>query len=219
MKKLQLITAIIFLSASAQAQNLPACDSLIINCCTFTANPPAFTIQVSNYSSVLFDYPGFVLFDSNMDTIAKETVTYFGISVGPQPHTLNIVAPLVLPFTGFLNLYTWFYDSLACSFPFTIPDTITGINNAVRNRRIKIFPNPASGKAIIEAAGFSEGQQYSLEIFNVLGKTVYHKSNEHFPLQLLLDKINPDIYFIRISCPESNMQATQKLIVQGKEKF
>lgn len=154
-----------------------------------------------------------------MDTIAKETVTYFGISAGPQPHTLIIVAPLVLPFTGFLNLYTWFYDSLACSFPFTIPDSITGISNAQRNGGIKIFPNPAPGKVMIEAAGFSEGQECSLDIFNVLGKTVYHKSNEHFPLQLLLDKINPGIYFIRISCPEFNMLTTQKLIVQGKEKF
>jgi hypothetical protein len=219
MKKLLLIAVIALLSSSTQSQNLPACDSLIINCCTFTTNPPAFTIQVSNYSSVLFDYPGFILFDSNLDTIAKETVTYFGISVGPQPHTLNIVAPLVLPFSGFLNLYTGFYDSLACSFPFTIPDTITGINNTERNGGIKIFPNPAYGKVMIEAAGFSEGQQYSLDIFNVLGQTVYNKSNEHLPLQLLLDKINPGIYFIRINCPEANMMSTQKLIVEGKEKF
>lgn len=214
MKKLKLITAIILLSASVQAQNLPACDSLIINCCTFTSNPGTFTIQVSNYSSVLFDYPGFILFDSNMDTIAIETVNYFGISIGPQPHTLNIVVPLILPFSGFLNLYTGFYDSLACSFPFTIPDTITGINNSQINSEIKILPNPASGKVFITAPGFSAGHQLSLDIFNPMGRVVYHEGIVKFPLQLALDKINAGIYFTRITCPELNIDIKQKLILQ-----
>jgi hypothetical protein len=76
----------------ANAQNLPACDSLVITCCAFDSlGANTVTIFVSNPSSVLFDYPGFVLLDASMDTIAKETVNYFGIGTNPQPHTMNII--------------------------------------------------------------------------------------------------------------------------------
>lgn len=39
-------------------------------------------LTVANGSSDLFDYPGFVLLDSEGDTLAKETVYYFGMAKG-----------------------------------------------------------------------------------------------------------------------------------------
>jgi len=78
-----------------------------------------------------------------MDTIAIETVNYFGIGSGPQTHTMNLVAPLNLPFTGFLNLYTSFYDSIACSFPIAIPDTTTGLALDFQDKGyLNLHPNP-----------------------------------------------------------------------------
>ncbi|HNA33003.1 MAG TPA: hypothetical protein PL106_07760, partial [Flavobacteriales bacterium] len=41
-------------------------------------------LTVANASTDLFDYPGFVLLDEEGDTIASETVSYFGIGSGPQ---------------------------------------------------------------------------------------------------------------------------------------
>jgi len=150
MKKQILISGFIFLSAFVNAQNLPACDSLVINCCAIdSVGPNTITLYASNYSSVLFDYPGFVLFDVAMDTIAKETVNYFGISQGPQAHTLDIVAPLNLPFNGYLNLYTLFYDSFACSFPFTISDTASGIHLIEGKQDVKVYPNPSVNEVTI----------------------------------------------------------------------
>src|SRR6187549_2614975 len=111
MKSLYLPVFFIFLSSTCFIQNFPACVSLVINCFTYnTFGPNTISLTVSNNSSVLFDYPGFVLLDSNMDTIAIETVNYFGISTGPQTHTMNIVAPFTLPLSGYLNLYILFYD-------------------------------------------------------------------------------------------------------------
>jgi hypothetical protein len=143
------------------AQNFPACDSLDISCCEYNVfGPNTITITVTNNSSVLFDYPSFVLFDANMDTIAMETVTYFGIGTNPQPHTMTIVAPLNLPMTGFLNLYTLFFDTLACSFPFTVPDTMTGINPiSQQGIGILVQPNPArDGIAEINMHGLRPGE-------------------------------------------------------------
>src|SRR5687767_11811323 len=128
MKNLLILFTLALMTGSLKSQNLPACDSLTIDCCIYT--PPGsdtLMLTASNSASIIFDYPSFVLFNLNMDTIAIETVSYFGIGTGPQNHYMTLIAPLVLPFSGYINLYTSFNNSLACSFPITIPDTTTGI--------------------------------------------------------------------------------------------
>ena len=132
----------LLIANNAYSQNIPACDTLIINCCQVNGGGPnTLLLTAANSSSVLFDYPGFALLDQNGDTIAIETTNYFGIGTFPQPHVMNIVAPLVLPFTGTLQLYMLFFDTLACEFPITIPDTVTGITH-VPQTHYNIFPNP-----------------------------------------------------------------------------
>ncbi|HYV90334.1 MAG TPA: hypothetical protein VE978_01060 [Chitinophagales bacterium] len=168
MKKQILLSGFIFLSVFVKAQNIPQCDSLVINCCDFdTAGPNTLTIYVSNPSSVLFDYPGFALLGSNLDTIAKETVNYFGIGTYPQAHTMDIVAPLTLPFAGYLDLYVLFYDTLACRFAFTIADTVTGMPPGLqKSYGIKVFPNPAVAEINIRMDGFLRNiSQWKCSIF------------------------------------------------------
>lgn len=97
------------------------CDSLLIVELQYGAfNDSTVNVTVENYSSTLFDYPGFVLLDDNGDTVAIETVNYFGIGVGPQLHTLVLVPGATLPagnFIGTLELWTGFYTAHACTFP------------------------------------------------------------------------------------------------------
>ncbi len=165
----------LFSSSSALGQNFPACDSLTINCCTFnTGGSNTISLSASNYSSVLFDYPGFILFNSNMDTIAVETVNYFGIGGGPQDHIMNIVAPITLPFAGFLNLYILFNDTLACSFPITIPDTTTGILVvSVAKSAIEIVPNPVGNESFVKInTGILKQGNVVIKIFKAEGQVV-----------------------------------------------
>ncbi|MEZ5197354.1 MAG: hypothetical protein R2764_13435 [Bacteroidales bacterium] len=76
-----------------------------------------------------------------MDTVAKETVNYYGIGAYWQPHTLELNAPITLPFAGYLELHTGFFSSLACSFPITIADTISvGIPEELNHQEISILP-------------------------------------------------------------------------------
>ena len=154
------------------------------------------TIQVSNSSSYLFIYPGFVLFSTAMDTIAKETVTYFGIGSAAQPHTLNILLPLVLPFTGYLNLYTNFYSSFACSFPFTISDTVSSaVSHAANIQRISVFPNPAA--AVLKIRSDETGIDRT-EIYDVLGKRILSFTSSVISSQEItidVSELNSGIYF------------------------
>lgn len=86
-------------------QYSPFTDSLII-------------VEVSNESQIeIFSYPGFVLLDDNDDTLAVETVNYFGVT-DQSLHTLSVRNGIHNPssnFTGRLELHTNFYDVLACS--------------------------------------------------------------------------------------------------------
>lgn len=213
MKKQLLFSAFIFLSFLAKAQNLPQCDSLVINCCAFdSVAVSTITLYASNPSSVLFDYPGFVLFNTTMDTIAKETVVYFGIGTGPQPHTLEIISPLVLPFTGYLNLYTLFYDTLACSFAFTIEDTANGIQEVEGTHDLTVYPNPAVNEVTIELAGFTGGGTLSLSILDILGKEIRRMPYDHSPFQLALNEMSAGIYFLRITDSKNEFQRLLVLV-------
>ncbi len=66
-----------------------------------------------------------------MDTIAKETVNYYGIGWN-QIHSMNIIKQFDLPFEGILELHTGFYSSQECTFPITIPDTVQTSINSIR---------------------------------------------------------------------------------------
>jgi hypothetical protein len=65
----------------------------------------------------LFDYPNFILFDTNGDTLAKETVNLFGIG-GDSWHVLRVMDDAAVPtttFNGVLELWTEFTTTLACT--------------------------------------------------------------------------------------------------------
>lgn len=97
------------------------CDSLIVNDIRYTSfNDSLLQVDVSNLSSDIFAYPGFVLLDQNNDTLAKEVVDFFGIGQ-TSVHKLVIYPGVSLPstgsVTGTLHLWTGFYQTLACTFP------------------------------------------------------------------------------------------------------
>jgi type IX secretion system substrate protein len=214
MKK-EFFCLLFFIPFFANAQNLPQCDSLIITCCTFdTLGANTLTIYADNPSSELFDYPGFILFDAAMDTIAKETVVYFGIGTGPEPHIMTIVSPLSLPFTGYLNLYTIFYQSLACSFPFTIADTATAITDPILNDEVIVFPNPCFEELHIELAGSSANCEVMLSILDVTGKEIYAPIKEQLPAVLPLNGIKAGLYLLRVANTKNHVIQFQKVVVQ-----
>lgn len=82
----------------------------------------ALVVNVQNNSSTgeLFDYPNFILLDNDGDTLAKETVNFFGISADSW-HVLRVQpgADLSTPVNGILELWTGFTTQLACSWTFS----------------------------------------------------------------------------------------------------
>ena len=112
-----------------------------------------------------------------MDTVAIETVTYFGIGSNPQPHTMSIVAPLNLPLQGFLNLYSLFEDTLACSFPITIPDTISSVETLEESDYEIIVLPLDNGFTLVDVIEFDPGPAV-LNCFDITGREFVRKQLE-----------------------------------------
>jgi hypothetical protein len=107
-----------------------ACDSLILaNVQWSPFSDSLLTVHVFNSTSTLFDYPGFILLDGNGDTLAQEVVNYFGLGF-ENWNSLTVSPEAELPtgtFNGTLELWTGFYEDLACSWelPVTLcPDEL-----------------------------------------------------------------------------------------------
>ena len=98
----------------------PPCDSLeLVSVRWHAFSDTAIVVHVlnTNSASELFDYPNFILFDTNGDTLAKETVFYFGIGEESY-HTMRIMDGATFPantFSATLELWTGFTTSLACT--------------------------------------------------------------------------------------------------------
>ena len=200
----QLLLSLALLPITLFAQNLPACDSLLIECCDFSLTENSMIITTENQSSVLFDYPGFVILDANEDTIAKETVNYFGIGWGPQQHTLSIYNAPDLPFTGTLKLYTWFYESLSCTFDIIIPDTTLNNTSSHNKNDINIYPNPCNDQLWISWDDKTNAP-IQISIIDMNGHLVKEIKNNLSRAQVLnidLTELEAGLYFLNIQTEE-----------------
>ncbi|MBK9148913.1 MAG: hypothetical protein IPM12_13980 [Flavobacteriales bacterium] len=79
----------------------------------------AIVVHVMNTNPVaeLFDYPNFILFDAQGDTLAKEAVYFFGIGEDSW-HVMRVMDGVEVPdspFNGRLELWTGFTTAMACS--------------------------------------------------------------------------------------------------------
>ena len=200
----QLLLSLALLPITLFAQNLPACDSLLIECCDFSLTENSMIITAENQSSVLFDYPGFVILDANEDTIAKETVNYFGIGWGPQQHTLSIYNAPDLPFTGTLKLYTWFYESLSCTFDIIIPDTSLNNTSSHIKNDINIYPNPCNDQLWISWDDKTNAP-IQISIIDMNGHLVKEIKNNLSRAQVLnidITELEAGLYFLNIQTEE-----------------
>ena len=118
----------------------PICSDLDIISVTYAPfSDTVVQVVVENNGSDIFDYPGFILFDQNGDTLAKEVVNTFGIGAS-SVHLLNFHPNANIPtgpFMATLELWTGFYQLLACTWNMTVDlcpaDTCTNVTVTIVN--------------------------------------------------------------------------------------
>jgi len=204
------------ISAFCYSQNPSVCDSVSVNCCSFNSNlQNSISLEVSNSSSNIFSYPGFILFNEELDTIAIETVNYYGIGLYPQSHILEKVAPMNLPFYGSVELHSGFYSNYECTFPIIIEDSIqTGIPNQSLDD-ISVYPNPADDILYIDLKNAFMENTHLVFITDISGKIKFQKSTSSSKFSIRSSEIgNPGMYFVKIYDTNSNVIALEKLIIR-----
>lgn len=164
------------------------CDSLYINCCdvSLIGND---TISLTAHNEAMFeifDYPGFRLIDGTSTIYAEETVNYFGIGFSEQTHYMEVLQTVTLPFTGTLQLWTGFYDSLHCQFPVTINEA--GILEL--SSEMAVYPNPANDRLFIEGTTEQEFSILTLDGKLIAGKELFEGSID-------ISDLNTGCYFLR----------------------
>ena len=198
MKKLLITLFIAFSSISNAQQSSGFCDSIILDSLQFDANIiNHITIQATNLNTNdLVPYPGFILFNNNGDTIAKENVNYFGIGNFPQTHGMEIInSPSSLPMNGYIELYSNFYDSLRCTFQITLNDPLaTLIDGKVVEESLVASPNPSNG--VFTISGIKDQINNTILISDQKGRKVnIHIINGN---QIDLSNQKSGIYFLTI---------------------
>ena len=124
------------------------CDSILITNFDYTPDSlNRISLFAANANMDIISYPGFVVLNHLGDTMAKETVNYFGIGFFPQQHFLEVYQPITNPFAGTIELHSWFYDSLRCVYPFTLDTTLSKMNDILND--MSLYPNPTKDLVFI----------------------------------------------------------------------
>jgi hypothetical protein len=196
-----------------QAQNSPACDSVSITNFRFDTMPGQLALEAANISSNGFGYPGFIFFDSNMDTLAKETVDYFGIWNSPQTHKLVIKNQINSPQTGFLSLYGGFYDTLYCTWPVTLQDTPLAATESLYGE-IEMSPNPSSGQVKLRWTQQGINTPASATVFNLRGQIVAELPRIGLNPVFSVEDWTPGLYLVQIRTADQQQICLKKLLVR-----
>jgi len=106
-------------------------------------------------------------------------------------------------------------DSNGCTNSATIDVVFTGIENLFSDSAISIYPNPSNGILKIELLSDYEGDEISIEIFNMIGQLIF-SSEEKFLSKKMGMEINllhqPEgVYLFKIS--SNSISFNRKIII------
>ncbi len=120
MKKLFIIALLPLVFGQSVFSQNAFCDSVYINSVRFDPFSDSIIVVSLNWQALHFiSYPGFILYDANGDTVAREQVNFFGIGMGDAHHALvayNYPHQHGAQFQGTLQLWSGFYQQLECTY-------------------------------------------------------------------------------------------------------
>jgi hypothetical protein len=123
MNKLLLALLPVFLCAS-RTMAQPPCEGLSIVSVTYAPfTDTVIHVVLNNTGGDFVSYPSFLLLDAENDTLAQESVNFFGVGMGLNTHRVDIRPDVELPpapFPGRLELWTGLGDSIVCAWELSI---------------------------------------------------------------------------------------------------
>jgi hypothetical protein len=157
---------------------------------------PSFSISGKNVicrgQSAVISVAGVNSFQLHTSTVVAQG----SVAVQPSVTTVYTITGIDAV-TGCKSLKTYTLTVAPC----------TGIDAAAAgNDSFVMYPNPSSGKVMIE----SETKNCSIKVFNQLGQLLYHTKSESGSESIDMSQWNNGVYFVEVQT--ANARRTQKLI-------
>ncbi len=198
MKKTIGAVLLLFMINLLNAQQF-SCDSVEIFSVQLSIINPTVEVVVKNSNADIISYPGFILFNTNADTLAMESVNYFGIGTNYQTHDLNLLNSINLPFNGYLELHSWFYDSLKCTFAVSIDTTFAAIVPSFLSS-VNVFPNPTNNLITLGIDGYNG--PINVEVYDLQGRLLEATANT----TISMGKYAKGIYVFKVAYGDRNQE-------------
>jgi len=169
--------------------NSTNCDSII--CLILTEYP---SVPVTNYSATICE--GSVYTDSNFTNLTKDSVYYRTLQNKNNCDSIICLTLTVFPVPPVTQIFDSIHQGDTCNFNgklltqegtyYDTLQTVFGCDSIIRltlkianlgiipitNHELRIFPNPTTGKFIIEIAGFPRNDGADVAIFDIYGKNL-----------------------------------------------
>ena len=88
-------------------------------------------------------------------------------------------------------------------------ENVVGINDMKNNGLLKIFPNPANDKLIVNV---NKNGNSNIVITDILGKKIKHIKTTELQIEINISDLQSGVYFIRLT--QENVNSVQKIVIR-----
>jgi Secretion system C-terminal sorting domain len=156
-------------------------------------------------------------------SMAQSTLYIYDSQDGTNFNLLTTIAPPITLIGGYVHFglspgatrVKFFYDKDTGNVAFddfTVTTSIVGVNEVNLDKKVKIFPTPASTKLNVEFGTVLNNASFSL--INVIGKEVF-TANMQQPSDsytLNVSNINEGIYFLKVKSDDQSL--TRRIVIK-----
>jgi hypothetical protein len=128
--------------------------------------------------------------DSNVNP--AKSMGYVSYSITPK-NSLPDGAPVI----NTAHIYFDFNQPVATNTVLNTIDYIMGID-AIQNNDLKIYPNPANDKIVVEVSYQNPSVNNKLSIFDIHGQLLMQKQIDKLKTEIDISELARGIYFLRI---------------------
>jgi len=218
---------------STHGYSTPACGKMsgylagnLVNEDWFYSPPLDFT----NYTNPVFSFMSAYNYAGD-PLVVKISTNYDGVS-DPNTASWTDLAATLSPGgwaytpSGDIDISGYSGNNVRLAFKYTSSATaastweiddllITGVRlvgvQEINSNEFSIYPNPSQGIVNLK---FSNTEKKQIEVYSILGNSVYSETTSKGSVQLNLTDLNKGVYFIKISDQNGSTLITKKMILQ-----
>ena len=182
------------------ADTSKSCDSIYLDSMVYHPNIDELDLYYFNRNvpSVFFNYPSFLMFDSNGDTVGVSKTFLFAMGSGWGHAKFEILKPLNLPFSGYIEFFSDFQKKLECTFQFSLNANGQMSIDEYGVGFINIYPNPANDKLEIKTTG---EEWRKMEIFDLNGQSIFKSKRFNSSITVNVQTWSKGVYILSLSKP------------------